>query len=165
MKDRKIVKNLFAGLGANRFQIVPFCMAHHLNLLRTVHCRIACHGKPRAVNTTLGNEGIQVLFWRALDHLQVLAVMAKKVPHRELLPVQDLEIFQFIVRHELCQIGKRLCAVVVLLVVGLLQLDLGAFKSHIHSLAHVFFIGRRHNHGTSNVDGNFAMTQMFHFVV
>ena len=54
---------------------------------------------------------------------------------------------------------------IILLVVGLLELYLDTFKSHVHGLAHVFFIGRSDHLRTGNVNGDFSMTLMFYFVV
>ena len=54
---------------------------------------------------------------------------------------------------------------VVLLIVGLLELHLHAFQGDIDRLAHVVLIGRGDDHGTGDVDADFAVTLVFDFVV
>ena len=44
-------------------------------------------------------------------------------------------------------------------------LGLDSFQGHVHSLAHVLFVGRSHHHGARDVHGDFAMALVLHFVI
>ena len=53
---RQILKDPGACLGPDRFQIVPFGMSHHLNLLGTINLGKARHRKTRPMNAAFGNR-------------------------------------------------------------------------------------------------------------
>jgi hypothetical protein len=45
------------------------------------------------MNAAFGNRHFQARFVGMAGHLEVPAIMQKKVPHQETFPVQDLDVF------------------------------------------------------------------------